>query len=94
MCKILNHCEHSEVFTVKNPWVESILALLDEISKKVPQEMTKVALEIDILCKNLGVKNLPTTDVLQKIVKTEIKPVEIAKPKPAETNQVANLKIA
>ena len=48
--------------------------------------MTKVALEIDILCKNLGVKNLPTTEYLQKITKTEIKPVEPVRPKPAETN--------
>jgi len=87
VCKILNHCDHSEVFTIKNPWIESILSLLDEISKKVPQEMTKVALEIDILCKNLGVKNLPTTEHIQKITKVaEIKPVEPVRPKPAETN--------
>ena len=54
-CRILDHCKGALVFNTDNPWIESILNLLAEIFHKKVHSDIKVAMEIEILCKQLSI---------------------------------------
>ncbi|KAG2387119.1 hypothetical protein C9374_002154 [Naegleria lovaniensis] len=52
VCKILNHCAKSKVFTPPNPWVMGIVSLLVEIHA-IPELKLNLKFEVEMLCKTL-----------------------------------------
>ena len=68
--KILEHTVKTKVFTLKNPWVNAILSILNSIKNKQGL-ISNLMLEIENLFQKLGVKDInkfPTSNFLDNVV--------------------------
>ena len=63
--KILEHTAKNKVFHVKNPWINALLLVLNEIYVK-PNLKSNLRYEIEILFKKLEVDRLPESKYLEK----------------------------
>ena len=57
VCKILEQCNASVVFTPRNPWISALLSLLCEI-QALADLKTQISMEIEILFKNLRISSM------------------------------------
>ena len=57
VCKVLENCNSSLVFTPRNPWIAALLSLLCEI-QALTDLKTQIAMEIEILFKNLRISSI------------------------------------
>lgn len=57
VCKILEQCNSSIVFTPRNPWIAALLSLLCEI-QSLQDLKTQISMEIEILFKNLRISSI------------------------------------
>lgn len=65
--KILEHTAKNKVFHVKNPWINALLLVLNEIYLK-PNLKSNLKYEIEILFKKLEVERLPESKYLEKFI--------------------------
>ncbi|KAK0552103.1 CCR4-NOT core subunit cdc39 [Tilletia horrida] len=66
VCKILEQCAKSTVFTPPNPWLMAVLRLLVELYQFAELKLN-LKFEIEVLCKSLGIElsDLQPTDILR-----------------------------
>ena len=74
ICKILTSAAQSTVFHQNNAWMKSILSLLAEISNRQETRIT-LKCEIEVLYKNLDIKNIIPSNILEKRSKTKEKAI-------------------
>ena len=65
--KILEHTAKNKVFHVKNPWINALLLVLNEIYLK-PNLKSNLKYEIEILFNKLEVERLPESKYLEKFI--------------------------
>ena len=63
--KILEHTAKNKIFHTKNPWINALLLVLNEIYNK-PYLKSNLKYEIEILFKKLEVERLPESKYLEK----------------------------
>jgi len=56
VCRILKETQHSRVFNLRNPWANTLLMILREISQ-LAQGQNEIGMEIESLFKTLNVQN-------------------------------------